>query len=152
MSPSTSLKDQIQADVKSAMKAGQKDRLATLRLIMAAIKQVEVDSRKQLEDEELLAILDKMSKQRRESMEQFQKAQREDLFEKEKAELAIISEFMPAQLEESEIISLIEKALLQTSAQSMKDMGAVMGILKPQLQGRADMSAVSKLIKAKLSS
>ena len=133
------------------MKQGLKERVATLRLIMAAIKQVEVDSRKQLSDSELVAILDKMSKQRRESIEQFEKAQRHDLVEQEQSELAIIKEYMPAQLAEEEILELIDQALAQTSAQSMKDMGAVMGVLKPQLQGRADMGSVSKLIKTKLS-
>ncbi len=148
--PST-LKDTIVADMKSAMKEGNKERLGTIRLILAAVKQVEVDSRTDVSDDDLISILDKMCKQRRESISQFEQANRDDLASKEKSELDIISEYLPAALSEEEIASLIDNAISQTSASSMKDMGAVMSILKPQLQGRADMSLVSKQIKSKLS-
>jgi len=151
VSDAVSIKDRLVADMKDSMRAGNKDRLATIRLILAAVKQVEVDQRIELQDADLLVILDKMSKQRRDSMEQFEKADRNDLIAIEQAELAIISEFLPAALSEQEISDLIKQAIEQTSASSMKDMGAVMGILKPQLQGRADMGAVSKLIKSALS-
>ena len=149
---SSSLKNQIVADMKSAMKAGEKERLATIRLVLAAVKQVEVDTRTELNDQDLIAILDKMGKQRRESIDQFKKAGRDDLAAKEASELEIISAYLPQALSEAEVTLLIEQALTQSSASSMKDMGAVMALLKPQLQGRADMSQVSKQIKTKLSS
>jgi len=148
---SSSLKDQIVAEMKSAMKAGEKDRLGTIRLILSAVKQVEVDTRTELNDQDLIEILDKMAKQRRESIGQFEQAGRNDLADKEKSELAIIADYLPQALNDDEVSQLIEQAINKTSAASMKDMGAVMAILKPQMQGRADMSQVSKLIKAKLS-
>ena len=137
--------------MKSAMRAGEKSRLATIRLALAAIKQIEVDERKELDETEVLQVLDKMCKQRRESMSQFEQAGRTDLAEKEQAELAIIAEYLPQALSESEIEQSITVAIAQTGASSMREMGAVMAILKPQMQGRADMSAVSALIKSKLS-
>ena len=146
-----SLKDQITADMKTAMREGAKERLATIRLILSAVKQVEVDTREELDDQSLIAILDKMGKQRRESITQFEQAGRNDLADKEKSELVVIGEYLPQALSEEEITQLIDQAMTQTSASSMKDMGAVMGILKPRLQGRADMSQVSQLIKSKLS-
>jgi len=149
---SSPLKEQIVADMKSAMKAGEKERLGTIRLILAAVKQIEVDTRTELSDQDLIAILDKMGKQRRESIEQFEKAGRNDLADKEKSELAIIADYLPQALSDDEVNQLVDQAVSQTSASSMKDMGAVMAILKPQMQGRADMSQVSKQIKAKLSS
>jgi uncharacterized protein YqeY len=149
---SSSLKEQIVAEMKSAMKAGEKEQLATIRLILSAVKQVEVDTRTELNDQDLIKILDKMAKQRRESITQFEQAGRNDLADKEKSELAIITNYLPQALSEGEVSQLIDQAVSQTSAASMKDMGAVMAILKPQMQGRADMSQVSKLIKAKLSS
>ena len=152
MADSSTLKETIVADMKSAMKEGNKERLATIRLILAAVKQVEVDSRTDVTDDDLISILDKMSKQRRESISQFEKANREDLAAKEKSELAIIADYLPAALSDDDITELVEKAIEQTSASSMKDMGAVMSILKPQLQGRADMGLVSKQIKSKLMS
>ena len=152
MADSSTLKDTIVADMKSAMKEGNKERLATIRLILAAVKQVEVDSRTDVTDDDLISILDKMSKQRRESISQFEKANRDDLATKEKSELAIIADYLPAALSDDEITELVEQAIEQTSASSMKDMGAVMSILKPQLQGRADMGLVSKQIKSKLMS
>ena len=133
------------------MKDGNKERLTTIRLILAAVKQVEVDTREEVDDQGMLVILDKMAKQRRESISQFERAGRDDLVAKETQELEILSEFLPKALTEEEIAELIDQAMQQTSASSMKDMGKVMGILKPQLQGRADMGQVSKLIKDKLS-
>ena len=137
--------------MKSAMKGGDKERLTTIRLILAAVKQIEVDTREDVDDQSMLAILDKMAKQRRESITQFEQAGRDDLVAKENQELNIISEFLPKALTEEEIAGFVDQAMQQTSASSMKDMGKVMGILKPQLQGRADMGQVSKLIKDKLS-
>ena len=145
------IKENLVADMKSAMRTGEKSRLATIRLALAAIKQIEVDERKELDETEVLQVLDKMCKQRRESMSQFEQAGRTDLAEKEQAELAIIAEYLPQALSESEIEQSITAAIAQTGASSMREMGAVMAILKPQMQGRADMSAVSALIKSKLS-
>jgi hypothetical protein len=145
-----SLKDRILQDVKDAMRAKDKPRLATIRLITAAIKQREVDERIELDDTQVLVVLDKMCKQRRESISQFEQAGRDDLAAQEKAELALIQQYLPEQLGEAEINELIDAAMEQTGASSMKDMGKVMGQLKPKLQGRADMGAVSALIKARL--
>jgi uncharacterized protein YqeY len=145
-----SLKDRISQDVKDAMRAKDKPRLATLRLITAAIKQREVDERIELDDTQVTLVLDKMVKQRRESIVQFEKAGRDDLIAIENNELEIIIPYLPEQLGEDEINALIDAALEQTGASSIKDMGKVMGQLKPKLQGKADMGAVSALIKAKL--
>ena len=145
-----SLKDRITEDVKDAMRARDKPRLATLRLITAAIKQQEVDERIELDDTQLLSLLDKMCKQRRESISQFEKAARDDLIAQEVSELAIIKSYLPEQLGEAEIAALIDETMAATGAASIKDMGKVMGQLKPKLQGRADMGAVSAMIKAKL--
>ena len=145
-----SLKDRINQDVKDAMRAKDKPRLATLRLITAAIKQREVDERIELDDTQVTLVLDKMVKQRRESIVQFEKAGRDDLIAIENSELEIIIPYLPEQLGEEEIVALIDAALEQTGASSIKDMGKVMGQLKPRLQGKADMGAVSALIKAKL--
>jgi hypothetical protein len=145
-----SLKDRILQDVKDAMRAKDKPRLATIRLITAAIKQIEVDKRIELDDEQVLSVLDKMCKQRRESIIQFEKAGRDDLIAQEVSELDIIQTYLPEQLSETEIAELIDAAMTATGASSIKDMGKVMGQLKPKLQGRADMGAVSAMIKAKL--
>lgn len=145
-----SLKDRIQQDVKDAMRAREKQRLATIRLITAAIKQREVDERIELDDEQVLLILDKMCKQRRESISQFEKAGRDDLIAVEVREMEIIQGYLPKQLGDDEIAALIDAAMSDTGATSIKDMGKVMGQLKPKLQGRADMSAVSTMIKARL--
>jgi len=145
-----SLKDRIQQDVKDAMRAREKERLATIRLITAAIKQREVDERIELDDEQVLLVLDKMCKQRRESISQFEKASRDDLIAVEVRELDIIQGYLPAQLGEDEIVALIDAAMADTGASSIKDMGKVMGQLKPKLQGRADMGAVSAMIKSRL--
>ena len=133
------------------MKARDKQRLTTIRLILSALKQVEVDERIEVDDERLIIILDKMAKQRRESISQYEQAEREDLAEIERAELAIIKAYLPAALSQQEIAQLVEQAITATSASSMKEMGKVMAMLKPQLQGRADMSQVSQLIKSHLS-
>ena len=137
-------------DVKDAMRSKDKPRLATLRLITAAIKQQEVDERIELDDAQVLALLDKMCKQRRESISQFEKAGRDDLIAQEISELEIIQTYLPEQLGEDEIAALIDETMAATGAASIKDMGKVMGQLKPKLQGRADMGAVSAMIKAKL--
>ena len=145
-----SLKDRIQQDVKDAMRAREKQRLATIRLITAAIKQREVDERIELDDEQVLLVLDKMCKQRRESISQFEKAGRDDLIAQEVSELDIIQGYLPEQLGDDEIVALIDAAMADTGASSIKDMGKVMGQLKPKLQGRADIGAVSAMIKARL--
>lgn len=144
------IKSQISDDVKAAMRSKDKERLAALRLIQAAFKQKEVDERIELNDEQTIAILDKMAKQHRDSIDQFQKAKRDDLVEKEQFELDIIEAYLPAKLSDEEISSLIEEAISSTGAETIKDMGKVMGVLKGKLQGRADMGQVSGLIKAKL--
>lgn len=146
-----SIKDRIQEDMKTAMRSGEKDRLGTIRLIMAAIKQREVDERITLDDAQLLSVLDKMAKQRRESIGQFEAGKRADLVAKETAELAVIHSYLPAALTDAELNALINQAMAQTGAASIKDMGKVMGLLKPQIQGRADMAAVGALIKSRLS-
>jgi len=145
-----SLKERILQDVKDAMRAREKSRLATIRLITAAIKQREVDERIELDDAQVLAVLDKMVKQRRESISQFEKAGRDDLIAQEASELEIIQSYLPEQLTEAEITALIDAAMEATGAASIKDMGKVMGQLKPKLQGRADIGAVSAMIKARL--
>ncbi|MEJ2347359.1 MAG: GatB/YqeY domain-containing protein [Gammaproteobacteria bacterium] len=145
------LKQRITEDMKTAMRAGDKRRLGVIRLIMAAIKQREVDERIDgLSDEQVLAVLDKMVKQRRESVTQYEKAGRDDLAEQETFEIQVLQGYLPEALSNSEIDALIEQALTDTGASSMKDMGKVMGVLKPKLQGRADMGAVSARIKARL--
>lgn len=140
----------IQDNVKDAMRAKAKDRLGALRQITAAIKQAEVDNRADLTDDDVIAILTKMSKQRKEALDQYEKAGREDLAAIERAELLIIEEFLPAQMEEAEIQQAVQKAIEQVGASSVRDMGAVMNILRPQMQGRADMSLVSNQVKAAL--
>ena len=145
------LKTQINNDVKTAMREKDKARLATLRLITAAIKQKEVDERIELNDEQVVAILEKMLKQRKDSIEQFEKAGRDELAAQEKSEIEIIQVDMPEQLSDEEIETLIKDAIASSGAESMKDMGKVMGQLKPKLAGRADMGAVSGKIKALLS-
>ena len=145
-----SLKERIQQDVKDAMRAREKSRLATIRLVTAAIKQREVDERIELDDAQVLAVLDKMVKQRRESISQFEKAGRDDLIAQEASELEIIQSYLPEQLTEAEITALIDAAMEATGATSIKDMGKVMGQLKPKLQGRADIGAVSAMIKTRL--
>jgi uncharacterized protein YqeY len=145
-----SLKERITSDMKEAMKAGDKPRLSVIRMILAAVKQREVDERITLDDAQVLAAMDKMLKQRRESVAQFEKGGRQDLVDQENAEIKVIQAYMPAQLTAAELDTLIAEAVAQTGAASVKDMGKVMGVLKPKVQGKADMGAVSARIKSKL--
>jgi uncharacterized protein YqeY len=146
----TNLKAQLQSEMKSSMKSGDKLRLLVIRTMLAAIKQIEVDERIEPDDARIVGILDKMVKQRRESVSQFTTAGRNDLIVIEEAEIVIIKEFLPEALSEKEIAELIEQAISTSGATSIKEMGKVMGILKPQLQGRADIGQVSQLIKSRL--
>ncbi|MCP4768197.1 MAG: GatB/YqeY domain-containing protein [Gammaproteobacteria bacterium] len=148
---SSTLKPQLVADMKSSMKSGDKQRLGVVRLILAAVKQIEVDERIELDDTRLLSVLGKMAKQRRESISHYSNASRDDLVAIEQAEIVIIQEYLPAALSEAEINDLVEQSIASTGAASIKDMGKLMGVLKPQLQGRADMGKVSQLIKSRLS-
>ncbi|WCE06162.1 GatB/YqeY domain-containing protein [Pseudoxanthomonas sp. JBR18] len=144
------LKQQLTDDMKTAMKAGEKDRLGVIRLINAAIKQREVDERIELDDAAVLAVLEKMVKQRKDSVSQYEAAGREDLAAIERAELVVIDGYLPAKLDEAAIGAAIDAAIAQTGASGPADMGKLMGVLKPQLAGQADMGVVSKLVKAKL--
>src|SRR3984885_422590 len=144
-----SLKERITEDMKSAMRAAQKERLGTVRMILAGIKQREVDERIALDDAQVLAVIDKMVKQRKESIAQFESGGRADLVAKEKAEIALLQEYLPTPLSPAEIEALISAAIASTGAASIKDMGKVMGAVKSELAGRADMAAVSARIKQK---
>jgi uncharacterized protein YqeY len=145
------LKERITEDMKGAMRAGEKERLGTIRLVLAAIKQREVDERITLDDGQVLAVLEKMIKQRKESITQFESGGRADLVAKEQAELTVLQSYLPAQMSDAEIDALIAEAVSASGATSIKDMGKVMGIVKSKAQGRADMGAVSARIKQKLS-
>lgn len=151
MNDTGAIKQRLSDEMKAAMRAKDSARLGVIRLILAAVKQREVDERISLDDTQVIEVLGKMVKQRRESISQFDAAGRQDLADKEQAELGIIQEFMPAALGEDEIRTIIEQVLAETGATSARDMGKVMAALKPRLQGRADMSQVSGLIKARLS-
>jgi uncharacterized protein YqeY len=144
------LTNRIKEDMKVAMKAGDKKRLGVIRLILAAIKQREVDERIELNDEQVIVVLDKMLKQRRESIKHYKGAGRTDLTEVEEAEIVVIQDYLPQPLTETEVDTLIEDAVAETGAASIKDMGKVMAIIKPKMQGRANMSTVSGKIKAAL--
>ena len=144
------IKARIADDLKAAMKAGDRDRLAVLRLVMAALKQKEVDERTHLDDSQVLAVLDKLVKQRRESIKQYRDAGRDDLADKEAAEIGVIETYLPAQLSDEEIGSLVDEAVADTGASSVRDMGKVMNALRPKVQGRADMGKVSAMVKNKL--
>jgi uncharacterized protein YqeY len=144
------LKERITEDMKTAMRAGEKDRLATIRLILAAVKQIEVDERIVLDEPRMLAVLEKMAKQRRESISEFEKGGRADLVAKEAAELAIIKTYLPEQMSDAEVDALIAEAIASTGAASIKDMGKVMGVVKTKAAGRADMATVGARIKQKL--
>jgi len=144
------LKIQIQDDVKSAMRARDQKRLTALRLITAAIKQVEVDQRIEVDDQIVLGLLDKMVKQRRDSLQQFEAAGRDDLAAQEKFELELITVYLPEALSDDEVAALISQAIADTGASSIRDMGAVMNKLRSEVQGRADMKAVSSAVKAQL--
>ncbi|PWY54275.1 glutamyl-tRNA amidotransferase [Legionella qingyii] len=145
------IKERLNNDVKDAMRAKDKELLSTLRLITAAVKQVEVDERIEVDNERMLVILDKMSKQRKESIAQYEKANRDDLVAQEQFELDIIKKYLPEPLSETEIKQMVQDAIASTGAEKMADMGKVMALLKPSLQGRADMAQVSAMIKAQLS-
>jgi hypothetical protein len=144
------LKERITEDMKTAMRAGEKDRLATIRLVLAAVKQIEVDERIVLDEARMLSVLEKMVKQRKESIAQFESGGRADLVAKESAELAVIQAYLPAQLSDAELDALIAEAIASTGAASIKDMGKVMGVVKAKAAGRADMGAVGARIKQKL--
>jgi uncharacterized protein len=145
------LKDRITEDMKAALRAGEKERLGTIRLALAAIKQREVDERITLDDAQVLAVLDKMIKQRREAITQFQTGGRADLVAKETAEIAVLQGYLPAQMSAAEVDELIAQSIAASGATSIKDMGKVMALVKPKAQGRADLGAVSARIKQKLS-
>ena len=145
------LKKRISGDMKSAMKAKDRQALKAVRMILEAIKQKEIDERIELNDAQVMTVIQKMVKQRKDSISQFSDAGRSDLVEIEEAELEIINNYMPEQLSEEEVASFVDKAINDSGANSMKDMGKLMGMLKSQLQGKADMSLVSQLIKSRLS-
>jgi uncharacterized protein YqeY len=147
-----SLKQQLTEDMKTAMRGGDKDRLGVIRLILAAIKQREVDERIELDDTQVLAVLEKMLKQRKDSVSQYSAAGRDDLANVERAEMAVIEAYLPAKLSEAEIDALIEAAVAETGASSARDMGKVVGVVKGKVAGRADMGEVSARIKARLGS
>jgi uncharacterized protein YqeY len=144
------LRDTIKAAMKAAMKAREKERLGTIRLIQAEFKRIEVDERIEIDDARALAVLDKMIKQRRDSAQQYEDAGREELAAQENFEIDVIQEFLPAQLSEAELIAMVDAAIAASGASGMQAMGPVMGQLKPQLQGRADVGAVSKMVKERL--
>jgi hypothetical protein len=144
------LKQRIQDDMKSAMKAGDKRRLGVVRLILAAVKQREIDERIELDDAQVLAVFDKMIKQRRDSIEQYSRAGREDLADQERYEVGVIQGYLPEALSGEELARLVEDAVATAGASAMKDMGKVMGVLRPKVQGRADMGVVSGLVKQRL--
>jgi uncharacterized protein YqeY len=145
-----SLKGTITEDMKSAMKAGDKDRLKVLRLILAAIKQVEIDTRDELDDTGVLGVLDKMVKQRRDSIEQFERGDRDDLAAIEQAEIEVLEAYLPARMDDAELEALIDEVIAATGAESIRDMGKVMGSIKARAAGRADMGAVGARVKARL--
>ena len=145
-----SLKERITDDMKAAMRSGEKERLGVIRMITSAIKQREVDERITLDDAQVLTVLEKMIKQRKESLAQFQAGNRQDLVDKESAEITLLQTYLPQQLSDQQLEALISEAIAATGATSVKDMGKVMGIIKSKAQGRADMGAVGAKIKAKL--
>ena len=145
-----SLKEQLVTDMKTAMKAGDKDTLGVIRLVNAAVKQREVDERVELDDAAVLAVLDRMVKQRKDSVTQYEAAAREDLAAVERAEIVVIERYLPAKLDEAAILAAIDAAIAQTGATGAADMGKLLGVLKPQLAGQADMGQVSALVKKRL--
>ncbi|MGB1238377.1 MAG: GatB/YqeY domain-containing protein [Pseudomonadales bacterium] len=146
------IKQQLTADMKAAMRAKEKTRLATIRMILAELKRIEVDERTELDDTRAMAVLDKMSKQRKDSLAQYIEADRTDLADIERQELEVIKHYLPQPLNDDEIAQLLQQTIADTGATSMADMGSLMAALKPKLQGRADMSTVSKLVKQALNS
>ncbi len=147
----SSTRDSLESAIKDAMRARDKDRLGVLRMASSALKQIEIDERIELGEDRVLAVLDKLVKQRNESIQQYRDGGRDDLADKEEAEVAILREFLPQPLSDDEIQTLIDEAIAETGASSMQEMGKVMGVLKPKMQGRADMSAVSAKVKERLS-
>lgn len=145
-----SLKGQITEDMKSAMKAGEKDRLKVVRLIRAATKQIEIDTREELDDAAVLAVITKMVKQRRDSVEQFEKGDREDLAAIERAEILVLNDYLPEQLSAEELAAMVDEIIQATGAEGIRDMGKVMGQIKAKASGRADMGAVSATVKERL--
>jgi len=145
-----SLKAQINDDVKQAMRSGEKERLKTLRMVTAAIKQREVDERTEPDDTQILALIEKMIKQRRESAEQYRAGNRPELAETEEAEIRILEPYLPEQLSEAELTAVVDETIAEAGATDMSGMGQVMGLLKPRLQGRADMGEVSRLVRSRL--
>ncbi|MEM8816048.1 MAG: GatB/YqeY domain-containing protein [Pseudomonadota bacterium] len=145
-----SLKDQLTADMKTALKGGDKERLQVIRLILADIKRVEVDTRETLSEAQLLTVLEKAVKQRRDSVKQFTEGGREDLAAKERAEIEVLEAYLPAQLSEAELNALLDEVIAETGAESIRDMGKVMGAIKNKAAGKADMGAVGALVKARL--
>lgn len=146
----SALKDQLIADMKAAMKGGDKARLGTIRMVLAAVKQKEVDERIELDDAQVLAVVEKAIKQRKESLTQYEQAGREDLAETERSEIGHLQPYLPEQLDEAAVAEHVSAAIAEVGAEGMKDMGKVMGLLKPRLQGQADMGALSAMVKAKL--
>ncbi|BFM21685.1 GatB/YqeY domain-containing protein [Gilvimarinus japonicus] len=146
----SAMKTRINDELKTAMRAKEKARVAVLRLVMAEFKRIEVDERIELDDARVLVVLDKMLKQRRDSIEQFDSAGRAELADQERAESVIIQEFLPQPLSDAELDEIVDKAIIQSGANEMRDMGKVMGLIKPQVQGRADMADVSRRIKSSL--
>jgi len=144
------LREQLNEDMKAAMKAREAEKLAALRLLLAAVKQREVDERITLDDAQLIAVIDKMIKQRKDSIAQYEKAARQDLADKEKFEISVLEGYLPQQLSQAEIDAAVAEAIAATGAKSAADMGKVMGVLKPKLAGRADMGKVSGLVKSRL--
>ncbi len=144
------IKSRIESSVKDAMRARDTRRLGVLRLTMSELKKVEIDERIELDDTRVLAILDKMSKQRKDSLAQFQQAGREDLVDQESFELDLLKEYMPEALDDAAVLAIVDQAIADAGASSMKDMGQLMGLIRPQVQGRADMGAVSAIVKEKL--
>ncbi|MDF1819306.1 MAG: GatB/YqeY domain-containing protein [Immundisolibacteraceae bacterium] len=145
-----SLRETVLSDIKSVMKSGDKPRLAALRLLSAAIKQWEIDERIELNDQQVLTVLDKMVKQRRESIRHYSEAGRHELVEQEEYEISVLQVYLPEPLSDAEIGAMLDKAIADSGAQSLADMGKVMGLMKPQVQGRADMGALSQLVKSRL--
>ena len=150
MPPTATLKEQLQNDTNSALRAGKKARLSVLRLVMAAIKQREVDSREEMTDDSVLSLLEKMVKQRHDSITQFKQGNRDDLVAKEEAEVGVLQEYLPEQLDEAATLALVDEVIAATGANSPKDMGRVMGELKARAAGKIDMGKVSGLVKARL--
>jgi uncharacterized protein YqeY len=144
------LREQLNEDIRNAMKAREQDRLATLRLMLSAVKQREVDERITLDDAGVIGVVEKMIKQRRESIAQFEKGARQELADREKAEIAVLEAYLPKQLPQAEVEAIVAEAIAATGARSAADMGKVMGVVKPKLAGKADMGKVSGLVKAKL--